>query len=67
MAKGYDAVLSYDLFDEARDEVSGVLQRGPFMQFRGSETFMRLRKNWAREVNDSEPGNTLNALAYAFK
>ena len=39
-----------EMFTEAFVEVSDLLQRGAFMQFRNSETFLQLKTTWEREV-----------------
>lgn len=44
-----------DLFDEALAEVSIVLQRDPFVQFRNCAAFLRLKQRWAQKVGFSKP------------
>lgn len=44
------AAPQMEMFTEAFVEVSDLLQRGTFMQFRNSETFLQLKRTWAREV-----------------
>lgn len=40
-----------EMFTEAWVEVSDLLQRGTFMRFRNSETFVRLKRTWTQEVS----------------
>ncbi|CAM9306236.1 unnamed protein product, partial [Ectocarpus fasciculatus] len=42
---------SAELFEEAWDEVSKLLQRDAFAQFRNSEVFLRLKTQWGRQPN----------------
>lgn len=41
---------SAELFEEAWDEVSKLLQRDAFAQFRHSEVYLRLKMQWGRQV-----------------
>eukprot|EP00752_Nemacystus_decipiens_P016321 g14596.t1 len=42
---------SVELFAEAWDEVSKLLQRDAFAQFRNSDAFLRLKREWNQEPN----------------
>lgn len=39
-----------DLFAEALDEVSKLLQRDAFAQFRTTDAFLRFKRKWQQEV-----------------
>ncbi len=41
---------SVDLFAEALDEVSKLLQRDAFAQFRTTDAFLRFKREWHQEV-----------------
>lgn len=54
-----------DLFDEAWDEVSILLQRDPFMHFRSSDAFLKLRSGWGKQVRIYKPPRYQHQLARA--
>lgn len=52
-AEAGSSSASVKLFAEAWDEVSKLLQRDAFAQFRHTEAFLRLKREWDEEVSFS--------------
>eukprot|EP00903_Cladosiphon_okamuranus_P005597 g5569.t1 len=60
-AEAGPASASVELFAEAWDEVSKLLQRDAFAQFRHTEAFLRLKREW-----DEEPNGVLSASEFVL-
>lgn len=54
-----------ELFAEAWDEVSKLLQRDAFAQFRNTDAFLRLKRGWDQEVDVFWVSAATKGAAYA--